>query len=469
MKEQKNSIVLILASLTLLILSIIPGVESIGLDTDSQRALSLLLFFIILWATEAIPFPVTGLLALILLPILGLQTFAEAATKGYGNPIIAFFISIMVFSAALKQSGLTLRLTLTILDKVGFETHRLILVFLTVGAFFSMWITNMGVAALLLPIACEMLDNAKLKYPHSNFGKALMISIAWGCGIGGMGTPIGTGANLLAVTYMNDLVGTQITFWTWMKVGLPAIIILLPAAWFLLGRLFPYEIKVLPLDNELIKKKLAHLGTLSPQEKYILIIFIGAILAWLAIPLGESVWGIGIPLEIVAVIAAFLTFLPPFQVLKWKDAQEAVNWGAIVLIAGGLSLGQVLLETGSAHWLAQLFATQLGQLNPLFRILLIVLAVQVLKMCFSSNTATGLVIIPILILMALESNLDVWGVVGPAALAIPLAFILVPSSPTNVIPYEAGYFKLGEFAYSGLFISLLGALAITFSFLITGI
>lgn len=457
--KEKNITSLILILLAIFFYhSILP--PEWGLTQEGKNTLIILFLAIFLWVTELIPFPVTSLLILLLLPAFGLVSFQEAVYLGFGNPIIVFFIGIMTLSAALTRSGISERMTLVLLSSFGFATKRLILLFLLIGSFLSMWITNMGVAAILLPIGSEILKSSGRKILQSNFGKALMISIAWGCGLGGMGTPVGNGANVLTIGFMREMAGIDISFIQWMKFGIPAIFLLLPISWLILIKVFPPEIDELPLDKSIIENRLGILGPLTKKERNTILIFSLSIILWLFDPLLESFLGVTIPIQAVAVLAAVLIYLPFMEILSWKEAQNSIDWGAIVLIAGGLSLGQVLFETGAARWIAQLFLKGMGDLPLLLLLIIVVFLVQILKICFSSNTATGLVVIPIMIALAQELGIGVWTIIGPAALAISLAFILVPSSPTNVIPYGAGYFSIKDFAFSGLFISIIGILVI---------
>jgi len=467
-KSKRNILIFLFSVIVMLLIIWLPISTKSGLTVEGKTALGILAFAIILWVSEAIPFPVTGLSLILLIPIFGLSSFKNAVYIGFGNQIIVFFIGIMILSAALTKSGFTYRATLIILSKIGLKTSTLLFVFLGIGSFLSMWITNMGVAAILLPIAKEILEDSDRKPMESNFGKALMISIAWGCGIGGMGTPVGNGANILAIGFLKDMANLDITFIDWMKVGVPAIILLLPFSWIILKRVFPPEIDYLPINKNYIREKLAGLGALTSKERNVLIIFGITIFLWLTNPLIEQYFNLSIPIQAIAIFAAVLMFLPYIEILTWEDAQKIVNWGAIVLIAGGLSLGDVLLKTGGVNWVAHTFFSNIGILGLSFRFLAIVAIVQVLKIFFSSNTATGLVILPIMILLAQGSGLDVWLVAGPAALAISLAFILVPSSPTNIIPYSAGYFSMKDFAMAGIGITIGGTIMISLTFLLFG-
>ena len=125
----------------------------------------------------------------------------------------------------------------------------------------------------------------------------------------------------------------------------------------------------------------------------------------------------------MALFGGICLFLPKMNVLSWKQAQHDVDWGGIVLIAAGISLGLTVFETGAAHWLALVLMGEMGVVPALLRPFLIVLAVAMLHMLFSSNTVTGTIIIPILIALAASLGLAPWTLAGPAAFTSSLAFI----------------------------------------------
>lgn len=465
MKIKKNLLYFLLAFICMFLVIWLPFLKGSGLSIEGRKALGLLIFIIILWITEAIPFPTTGLIVILLIPIFGLTSFKDAIYSGFGNSIIIFFIGVMIISAALNKSGILYRLTLIALNKVGLESSKLIFTFMGIAALLSMWITNMAVAAILLPVAREILEKAKIKPLKSNFGKSLMISIAWGCGIGGVGTPVGNGGNILAVGFLGEMAGINITFISWMKIGVPVILILLLIGWFILTRIFPAEIDALVFKKNYIKDELKALGPLTSKEGKALTIFGLAIFLWLTNPFINPYLNFPISNSFIALFAAILIFLPYIEILDWNDAQKDISWGSIILIAGGLSLGKVLLDSGTIKWIAYSFLTNIGNMNVIFQVLVIVTLIQIAKIFFSSNTASALILIPILITLAQGLKLDVWLVVGPAAFAASLACILVTSTPVNVIPYSAGYFSMKDFSISGILFTLAIIPTITFVFL----
>jgi len=126
----------------------------------------------------------------------------------------------------------------------------------------------------------------------------------------------------------------------------------------------------------------------------------------------------------------------------------------------------IIYETGAARWLAMFFFSPIGSLGMALRILLAVLIVELLKVFFSSNTVTGVILIPMVIALAAALDLNPWYLAGPVAIATSMAFILVTSSPTNVIPYAAGFFSIKDFARAGIILTLVVPFCITAAFLI---
>jgi solute carrier family 13 (sodium-dependent dicarboxylate transporter), member 2/3/5 len=440
--------------------------DPVALSGAGQASLGILAFVIVLWISEALPFAVAALTGLLMVPLFGLASFSDTVSYGFGNSVIVFFIGVLIISSGLTRSGLADRLTALILSRVGLQPHKLVFTFLAAGAALSMWIVNMSVSAILLPIGLNILRKAGAPPLRSNFGRALMIAIAWGPAIGGVATPVGNGANIVALGYLRELAGIQIDFLRWMMVGVPAMILILPLAYLVLIRVFPPEKLSLPEGVRLTET--ASGNKLNGTEMKAILIFAAAVLFWVGDPLLLHLTGLSIPIEAVALSAAILFFLPGINILSWKEAQLDIDWGGIVLIAAGLSLGMVIFQTGAARWLAVLAFSPVGGLGLALRIFAAVLAVELLKVFFSSNTVTGVILVPLVIALAADLNLDPWLLAGPVAVATSLAFLLVTSSPTNVIPYASGYFSIKDFARAGIPLTLLVPFCITLAFILFG-
>ena len=443
------------------------GGNLIELTQAGKACLAILAFAVTLWVTETLPFAATSLLILLLIPAFGLAPFNDVVAAGFGAPIIVFFIGVLILTSGFSRSGLGTRFVYLLLLRLGTRVDRVLLGLLAAGSFISWWVTDMAVAAMLLPLGVGLLKDAGLQPGRSNIGRAVMIATAFGPLIGGIATPAGTAANLVAIAQMRQLAGVEISFTQWMLYGVPAAVLMVPLAWRLLLWLFPPEFDRLPIAPERVRQKLDDLGPLSGAEQRTLIAFGTVIAIWLVSPaLGALTGGrIAPSIEAVALAGGLALFLPGMDVLTWKEAERDVEWGGIMLIVAGLSLGLVVFETGAARWVAWVFLGGIADVPTLLQPFVIVLAVSTLHLLFSSNTVAASIIVPILVALSRDLGLDVWTIVAPAAFASSLAFILVSEGPTTVIPYSSGYFSIKDMAKAGVVMTVLAAASVALSVL----
>ncbi len=439
-------------------------VSSPLLTRSGKLALAVLAFALVLWITETFPFHITGFLAIVLLALFNVGTFKEIVASGFGNDVVLFMVGVLILSAFVNQSGLGRRATLFLLSKIGNRTRLVVLGFLVVGALFSMWLSNMAMAAILMPLAKEILDEEGLRPLESNFGRALLIACAWGPSIGGIGTPAGAGPNPIAIGFLADLAGFQLSFPMWTFFGLPFCLALIVPAWLILMLLFPPEQPVLSRSREEIKSEYRNLAPLNRAEKATIVIFLLTVVFWLSSGLLERWFQIRIPISMTVILTSSLLFIPSVTGIRWRQIEEDVSWGSILLVLAGISMGITLHRTGAASWLSLKLLGGLADLHPILLIFLIILLVSLLKVVLSSNSVSATITVPIMIAFALRSNLPIIQTVLPAAITSSLSFILVTSAPTNVITYAAGYYTVWDMAKAGILLtivaSVLGALII---------
>ena len=420
----------------------------IPLTAAGKTCLGIMAFAVVLWVTETLPFAATSLLVLLIIPAFGIEDYRAVVRAGFGDPTITFFIGVLILAAAFTQSGLGTRLTYLVLLRVGTRTDRVLLGILVVGALISMWISDIAVAAMLLPLGVGLLNDAGLRPGQSNVGRSLMIATAFGPLIGGIATPAGTAANLVAISQLKQLGSVEVSFWRWMALGVPSSLVMIPFAWWILRWLFPPEIDHLPITMETIRGRLRDLGPLRRAESRTLLVFVVMVAMWLFT---------SIPVEAVGLGGGVALFLPGIRVLSWKEAEAHVEWGGVMLIVAGLSLGFAVYDTGAARWLAWVLLGGIASVPDALRPFVIVLAVAGLHMLFSSNTVTASIIIPILVALAADLHLDPWATVAPAAFTSSLAFILVSEGPTTIIPYSSGYFSIRDMAKAGILMTFAAA------------
>lgn len=421
------------------------------------------------WVTEAVPIPVTALLPVALLPLLGVMDITSAAAP-YANPLIFLFLGGFMIAAALQRWNLHRRIALRILRLAGHSLGRLVAGFMAATAALSMWVSNTATAALMLPIGISVLvlleeQDVDIALAHSrNFALALLLGIAFGANIGGMATLIGTPPNALLAGYLSEQHGLQIGFVQWMGVGLPASLLLLAACWWILcRRVFPLPSRHIEGIEALIDHQRAALGRMSVSESRVAMVFIAVALAWLGRPLLELLLpGIGLSDPGIAVLGALLLFLIPAGgghrggLLQWEATRE-LPWGVLVLVGGGLSLGAAITASG----LSEAVVAALGDLGgwPLWTLVLLVALVAMLLSHVTSNTATAATLLPLAAALALTLGHSPLLLAVPVALAASCAFMLPVATPPNAIVFGSGRLEVPDMVRAGWQLSLL-ALAV---------
>ncbi|MCI6255494.1 MAG: DASS family sodium-coupled anion symporter [Clostridiales bacterium] len=361
-----------------------------------------------------------------------------------------------------------LRIVNFCLSITGNRTKYILLGFLTVGALLSMWISNMAVAAMLMPLAKALLEEEGLKPLESNFGKGLLMSVAWGSLIGGLGTPAGNGPNPLAIGFMKDMAGVDVSFLDWMIYGVPITLVLIPICWGMLLLIFKPEIKCLKKSNEEIRNENRNQPKLSRDEKVTLVIFVMTVLLWVFSSKISSLLGISVPISLPVILTTMLFFFPGVSTIKYKEIEKDISWSSIILVLSGVSLGMVLYNTGVADWIALSLLGNIRGMSPIVMVFVVVLSITLMNIALSSATVSASIVMPIVIQLAQSIDVSVMSVAFPAALGTSLAFILITSTPTNVIAYSAGYFSIKDFAKAGVLMSVIACVVVSLGMYVVG-
>lgn len=401
--------------------------------------IGILLTAALLWITEPIPLAATGLFIILLQPLLGIMS-AEQVFSSFGNQAVFFLIGAFIIAAAVETHGLHKRMALTFLKR--FETSPR---FFTFGimlscATLSFIMPEHGVAALFLPIIISILLAMKLIPKQSNFGKISLLSIAYGCSIGSLGTLIGGARNPLTIGFLSDA-GITVTFVDWMIYAMPVVIISLPIVWVILQIVFPIEINDITLAKKEIEKQVAVQGSFNKQETIVLSILIITVFLWIFFS-HYTYFG----LAGIALLGS--TFLFITKTITWKDVEKKVPWGIILLYGGAITLGIGMQQTGAGSFIAQHLFTNLAE-NPYLVIFGLILFTVILTNVMS-NTGAVAVLLPIGFAIATElPNLSPLLSSMIIALSGGLAFVFIIATPGNAITYSAGYFTTKDLFKAG--------------------
>ena len=437
-----------------------------GLSIEAQRTAAIFLLMGSWWATEAVPVAVTALVPLALFPLLGIVDIQNAANP-YANKTIYLFFGGFLIATAIQKWDLHKRIALFVLQNAGSNGSSLIFGFMLTAAVISMWVMNTATTIMLLPIGLAVVTVVKSTVNYlsdeeiESFQLALLLGIAYGATIGGMSTLIGTGPNGMLAAFMADNYNLDISFVDWMKVGVPLSAIMLPCSWLILTRvIFKVNFETSLETKQLLTSMKKELGILKGPELKVLIVFFLTALAWMFRTVLDNFSYLGGLSDAgIAMISALFLFLLPSgnkqkrgALLEWKDAQENVPWGLLVLFGGGLSLANAVQATGLAVWIGSLIPQGIN----LALVIILVVALIVFLTELTSNMATTATFLPVVAAIAIQSNFNPLLITAAVALAASCAFMLPVATPPNAIVFGSGLIRVPQMAKAGLLINILG-------------
>jgi len=444
----KNYFFILLAFLILFIFYFIPTPS--GLNSSGKIMIGILFMAAVLWITEPIPLAVTGLLIMIIQPILYVMPASEVFSS-FGNQAVFFLIGAFIIAGAVEKHGLHRRIALKFLSLFEKSPKMFTFGIMLSCASLSFIMPEHGVAALFLPIILSILIAMKITPKQSNFGKICMLSIAYGCSVGSLGTLIGGARNPLAVGVLSEQ-GITVTFFDWMKYSMPIVLIALPLVWLVLQFSFPIEIRDISIAKKEIQNQVAVAGKISKNEIIVLSILILTIFLWVFFS-SNTYYG----LAVIAIVGSFLLFLT--KTISWKDVENRVPWGIILLYGGAITLGIGMQKTGAGSWLAhQLFNT--FNVNS-YMLILIVIIVTIFLTEVMSNIGAVAILLPIGLAIANEiPGISPLLISMTIALSGGLAFMLVIATPGNAITYSSGYFSTKDLFRAGIVANIICILVV---------
>lgn len=414
------------------------------------------------WMTEAVPLAGTSLLPILLFPLLGTGTAAQAATP-YANPTVFLFLGGFMLALAMQRWGLHRRIALTIMRGMSDRPAGLVLGTMGATAFISMWVNNTATVLMMLPIGLSVIEVVEhCEGDEPNFAPALLLGIVYAAAIGGLGTLIGTPPNALLAAFLDKTYGIQVDFVSWMKVGVPLVVLLLPVAWLIVTRL------ILPLgraridgSRDFLLAERASLGRITRPEWIVAVTFVAADALWVARPALEGMFP-GLSDAGIAIGAGLLLFALPAgkgrgPVLTWETAGR-LPWDVLLLFGGGLSLADAIGRSGLAAWIGAGLAG-VG-LWPAFAVAIAVAVVLVALSEVASNTAAAVTFLPVIASLAVAQGESPLALAAIATLAASGGFILPVASPPNAIVYGTGKVTMRQMVRGGIVMDLVFALLV---------
>lgn len=431
------------------------ALHATGWDTKACWAAAISTVTAVWWITEALPLPATSLLPLALFPVFGVLTPVQVA-QSYGNDLVLLLLGGFILSTAMEKSGAHERVALTMVNLFGgTSSRRLVFGFMAASALLSMWISNTATTLMLLPVAMAVIERSD----DPNLPTPLLLGIAYAASVGGIGTPIGTPPNLVfrEVYFINT--GHMVQFLTWMKWGIPVVLIFVPIIGLWITRNLRYSGKI----------DMPHVGTWRPYEKRVFTVFSFTALAWITRgqPFGGWSHWFGVPGSndaSVALIAVLVMFLIPNgetdgeKLLDWETAAR-IPWGMLVLFGGGIAIAQAFVHSGLSAALGHLLSGLAGL--PIVLVVGLICLVLTFLTEMTSNTATTTLMMPILAAAAKATHIDPALLMVPAAMSASCAFMLPVATAPNTIVFSTGHFSIRRMAREGFVLNLIGVVVVS--------
>ena len=410
------------------------------------------LLCVLWWIFEPVPIPVTSLLPLAVLQATGVLDKNEVG-QAYGSPLILLLLGGFILSKAMERSGAHRRIALGMINLCGGSSSKqLVFGFMATAAVLSMWVSNTATTLMMLPVALAVIEKSedpKLAVP-------LMLGIAYAASIGGVGTPVGTPPNLIFMQAYEEHIGKTVSFVQWMLWAVPVVICLVPLVAWWLTRSLSYRGGF----------HLPNAGTWRVEERRVLIVFACTALAWVTRqePFGGWSGLIGLPANdaSVALIAVVFMFVTPNgkgeKLLDWETA-TTIPWGVLLLFGGGICLAKGFTASGLSNEIGDVL-TVFATWPVLVMMLALCLGITFLTEC-TSNTATTVLLMPVLAAAALAVDIDPLLLMVPAAMSASCAFMLPVATAPNSIVYGSGAVSTNRMAREGVVLNLIGAGVIT--------
>ena len=414
-------------------------------DMPRQAVLMSSIFVLagLLWVTEALPLFATALVVISLEIILianpgewaglgrvdGLNPDYKTFLNPIADPVIILFLGGFILAQASVKEGIDKALASNILKIFGSRPRTVMLGLMVITSIFSMWMSNTATTAMMITLTVPLMAQIPETDP---FRKGLVLCIPFAANIGGLGTPIASPPNAVAVGFLKN-VGIDITFLEWMMIAIPLVVVMLGFSWLLLWNLYKPKNRF-RLSSEHHK--------IDGRGIYVMFIFSLTIILWLA-----DTWH-GLPTAVVALVpvVGFTTT----GIIRRSDI-NALEWHILILIAGGISLGLGLKVTGLDLIIVDLIPKESGFIFP------ILIFATVLLSTFMSNTAASNLLIPLGVSFAIglqDQQLAMEIGLG-VALAASMAMSLPISTPPNAIAYAKGTLRSRDFAKAGVVVGIL--------------
>ena len=433
------------------------------LGDQAFMVLAVTVWVAIWWVTEAIPIPVTSLLPIVLFPLTGALSIGST-TAAYGHKMVFLYVGGFILAVAIEKWNLHKRIALNLIRIIGVSQRGIILGFMLATGLLSMWISNTATSVMMLPIgmAIVMQISNSSRDVSSSFGKALMLGIAYSASIGGISTLIGTPPNLILSGVIEQYYGDELIFSEWFFLVFPLSMVLLIITWLFLTRVAFKISSEKSTDRSEINRQLEKLGSVTLEEKRVLVIFLITAFLWITRSFLLADLLPGLDDTAIAIFASISLFVigakESPKLMDWESAVK-IPWGIVLLFGGGLAIAEGFKTSGLATWLGSHMSS--FDDSGVGAILIGIVASVNFMTEITSNVATTSMILPVIAPMADTMGINPLLLMTGATLAASCAFMLPVATPPNAVVFGSGYLKISDMIKVGLALNIISILLIS--------
>ncbi|MCE1245281.1 MAG: DASS family sodium-coupled anion symporter [Firmicutes bacterium] len=441
--------------------------------TLEQRGVaSVFILAVILWATEAFPFGITALGSMALLGLVaGIDE--KMAFSGLGAPIIPMLIGSLIMAKALEFTGLSRRFALWMMThKITAGTPgRLIATIIIITNVIALLLSTTATAAMMLPISLSFVEALNIKDKKNSFFVIKMLLALPMAANFCVATPIGTPVDLIALSDIKDATGVDISFGQWCAFGIPITIIMAIVTWFVVEFLIKKENIDTIGAMKMAKDELAAMGKIKSSEKVTIFILTIAVILWIIPDLAyHSIHNLypdlvkwiylKLSVNIVTVLVVLMLFVIPSKdtesgtPLNWKQA-VSIEWGLILFVAGGVSLGNALFECGLAKVIG-ITLLNVFKMNDVWSVVAVVLALGIIFSEFTSNVAAASALLPVCIGLSSAVHINPIAPCLAMIMGIGLGVAFPFSTAPNAIIFNTGYVPQKYMLFTGTVAAIIG-------------
>tara|TARA_B100000953_G_scaffold249864_1_gene212425 strand:- start:399 stop:1559 length:1161 start_codon:yes stop_codon:yes gene_type:complete len=356
------------------------------------------------------------------------------------NDSVFFIMGSLMMAVAIVHQGLDTRLALGIIQLTGNKVKHIVLGFTCISALLSSFVGEHTVVALMLPVGLSLVRNCRKNKPIPNLTALILFSIAYGSTVGSIGTPSGGARNAIMLEYWRTITdgGVTLTYFQWIIMAYPMVIIGMLSTTFLLQLAFKPEFKSMDTAIRRLKIHVAHKGKFTGNEFLTILIFAIVFFCWIFL---NERYGLGI----IAIGGAFLYMAT--GLVEWKQVSRDTNWGVILLFAGAISLGVQMKNTGTALWIGQSLMNQFSPFIEQFSVIPYLLNIFLTTLLSNIMSSSGTVAVLGPITLSMGGDPAYMGMT--TAISSAFGYFSAIAAPACMIIYSSGLVKMTDFLKAG--------------------